>query len=486
MKQSVLSSFFGLVGGFLGAYIFFIGWNPPMIENRAIPISTTDSFEKFSPINQTSFSNSFTKSEAMNENISFVKASEVSTKSVVYIKNISQTQYQNTWFDLFFRGGFSEQQVVGSGSGVIFTEDGYIVTNNHVIKDATKLEVIYNKRTFPAEVIGTDPSTDLAVIKINAQNLPAVKIVSSKTIQVGDWVLAVGNPFNLASTVTAGIVSAKGRRINILEDIFPIESFIQTDAAINPGNSGGALVNMNGELVGINTAIISKTGSYAGYGFAVPSDIVLKVFNDLKQYGEVQKAFLGIRVIDLSEKISEKLHTENLDGVVVSTVEKDGAAEKAGIQEGDIIVRIDNTKIESQSTYDETLSYHVPGDFVTIEIKRDGKSIEKKVQLTNIDGTTGIVKKLTYDAQRIGATLETVPKLERSRLGIENGIRIKEIRNGLIRQMELQEGDIIVAVNNYKIEKPEELSEILEKIRGRVVLTVITNDGKQRYYSYYF
>jgi Do/DeqQ family serine protease len=485
MKQSVLSSFLGLIGGVIGAYIFVL-LNPYITDNQSVFISNIDSSEKYFPVSQTTYSREIAKGEAMSEGVSFVKASEASTKSVVYIKNISQTHYQNTWFDLFFRGGLSEQQVVGSGSGVIFTEDGYIVTNNHVIKDATRLEVIYNKRTFSAEVIGIDPSTDLAVIKINAQNLPAVKIVSSKTIQVGNWVLAVGNPFNLASTVTAGIVSAKGRRINILEDIFPIESFIQTDAAINPGNSGGALVNMSGELVGINTAIISKTGSYAGYGFAVPSDIVLKVFNDLKQYGEVQKAFLGISVIDLSEKISEKLHTENLDGVVVSTVEKEGAAEKAGIVEGDIIVRIDDTKIESQSSYDEALSNRAPGDFIVIEIKREGKSLEKKVQLTNIEGTTGIVKKLVYDAQKIGATLETVPKLERSRLGIENGVRVKEVRNGLARQMELQVGDIIVAVNNYKIEKPEELSEILEKVRGRVVLTVITNDGKQRYYSYYF
>lgn len=231
------------------------------------------------------------KSADMPSDVNFVEASKKSTSSVVYIKSTSEASYgRENPFDWFFEG--KQGQAVSSGSGVIFTQDGYIVTNNHVIEKSSKIEIIHNKRIYEAELVGTDPSTDLAVLKIDAQNLPNIKIGSSKDVAVGEWILAVGNPFNLTSTVTAGIVSAKGREINILKGKFPIESFIQTDAAINPGNSGGALVNTSGELIGINTAILSRTGTYNGYGFAVPVDIVKKIVMDLIEYGEVQKAFL--------------------------------------------------------------------------------------------------------------------------------------------------------------------------------------------------
>lgn len=217
----------------------------------------------------------------------FVAASAQSTPSVVFIQTVGTGSYQNhSWFDWFFNGN---SQISSSGSGVIFSDNGYIITNNHVIEKADKIEVIHERRTYQAKVIGTDPSTDLAILKVEAEGLPAVKIGNSKNLQIGEWVLAVGNPFNLTSTVTAGIVSAKARNINVVNSQFPLESFIQTDAAINPGNSGGALVNSKGELVGINTAILSKTGSYTGYGFAVPVDIVVKVVKDLIKYGCVQK-----------------------------------------------------------------------------------------------------------------------------------------------------------------------------------------------------
>lgn len=489
MKQSLHSLGMGLIGGFIGTYLYFLV-NPINNQTLIQHVSQNDSSYRLTNFSSSVDSHYYSKTaeRVSNNTTTFAKASEIGTKSVVYIRNISQSSYQPlTWFDFFFRGGTTEEQVIGSGSGVIVTEDGFIVTNKHVIKDAHRVEVVYNKRVYVAEVIGTDSSTDLAVIKINAQKLPAIPVASSQSVQVGDWVLAIGNPFNLTSTVTAGIVSAKGRRINILQDVFPIESFIQTDAAINPGNSGGALVNTKGELVGINTAIISKTGSYAGYGFAVPSDIVLKIFHDIKSYGEVQKAFLGVSVIDIDEKISEKLQTDDLSGVFVNEIEKGGAAEKADIHVGDVIVKIDDKIIESQSTYDEILSYHSPGDYITITLRRSGKLLEKKVQLTNIDGTTSITKRMVYDAKELGASLEIVPKLEKSKLGIESGIRIKEVRRGgLIQRMGLEEGDIIIAINRYKVEKPEEFIEIMEKIRGRVILAVLTRDGRQTYYSYHF
>ncbi|MBA4057955.1 MAG: serine protease, partial [Marivirga sp.] len=309
--------------------------------------------------------------------VDFSEAAARATQSVVYINSISRGATYSTW-DWFFgesTGGGRTQ--VSSGSGVIFTKDGYIITNNHVIESAERIEVNYNKRTYPAELIGTNPSTDLAVIKINETGLPAIPLGSSKDVQVGEWVIAVGNPFSLASTVTAGIVSAKGRRIGILEDKFPIESFIQTDAAINPGNSGGALVNKNGELVGINSAILSRTGSYTGYAFAVPVDIARKVFDDLVKYGIVQQGFIGGSVVEYNYENARKydLNTKvkDFNGVLLEGIERNGPAIDAGLKPGDIIVKINSTEINSQSGFEEELSYHYPGDKINITYIRDGK-----------------------------------------------------------------------------------------------------------------
>ena len=239
-----------------------------------------------------------------------------------------------------------------------------------MIESAERIEVNYNKRVYPAELIGTNPSTDLAVIKINETDLPAITLGSSKNVQVGEWVIAVGNPFSLSSTVTAGIVSAKGRRIGILQDKFPIESFIQTDAAINPGNSGGALVNKNGDLVGINSAILSRTGSYTGYAFAIPADIVRKVFEDLRKYGVVQQSFVGGSVVEYNYENAKKydLNTDvkSFNGVLLESIEKDGPAMKAGLKPGDVITKLNSTDINTQSTFEEELSYRYPGDKITL------------------------------------------------------------------------------------------------------------------------
>lgn len=426
---------------------------------------------------------SLTKYQDIKLSEDFVAASALSTQSVVFINTLS-TQAASSWFDLYFGGG--TQQVQGSGSGVIYSADGYIITNNHVIDKSTKIEVVHEKKTYQAKIIGTDPSTDLALLKVEAQNLPAVKLGVSKDLRIGEWVLAVGNPFNLTSTVTAGIVSAKGRNINIVNSQFPIESFIQTDAAINPGNSGGALVNVKGELVGINTAILSKTGSYTGYGFAVPVDIVKKIVKDLIKYGEVQKPFFGADVQELNTAYADKLKLDNLNGVVVTYVQKDGASEKMGLKKDDVILKLNDYDINSKGSFDEYLSYFSPGDKIKVVFKRENKIQENYLTLTNREGTTEVLKRETYKSESLGADFEAISKVEKDKLGIANGVRIVTVGNGLIRRLSLSEGFVIMSINKVAVSTPEEVVEILEKIRGRVIIEGITASGQRGYYSYYF
>ena len=414
----------------------------------------------------------------------FILASKITTKSVVYIKTISQNRYRSTWMDHFFGEGAG--QSISSGSGVIYSRDGYIITNNHVVSDADNIEVIIGKKGYEATLVGADPSSDLAVLKVETNGIPQIKIGSSKNVEVGEWVLAVGNPFNLTSTVTAGIVSAKGRELNIMKSIFPIESFIQTDAAINPGNSGGALVNLAGELIGINTAILSKTGSYAGYGFAVPSDIVKKVVDDLIKYGEVQKAFFGVEVLDIDSDIAAKLETEDYSGVVLSYVQEDGAASKMGMKKGDIILKINNEPINSRSQFEEILSYHSPGDKLNVVYKRNKKIVNNTMVLTNKEGTTELLERDVSTSKPLGADLEKVSKVERNLLNIEHGVRVLKVRNGLISQMDIEEGFIITYINKVPIKDPETLTDILTKIRGRVYVEGVNKRGRKEYYRYYF
>ncbi|MDQ3393227.1 MAG: trypsin-like peptidase domain-containing protein [Bacteroidota bacterium] len=477
MKFTFKVIFLSFFSGILGAYTYTS--LQPYNENQVLQ----ETYVQKPPAEYTNHRN-LAQVEALNEP-SFVDASKKSTSSVVYIKSTSETQYgRGNLFDWFFEG--QTGQSMSSGSGVIFTKDGYIVTNNHVIEKTSRIEIIHNKRVYEAELIGTDPSTDLAVLKIDAKNLPNIQIGSSKDVAVGEWVLAVGNPFNLTSTVTAGIVSAKGREINILSSKFPIESFIQTDAAINPGNSGGALVNTKGELIGINTAIMSRTGTYNGYGFAVPVDIVKKIVMDLIKYGEVQKAFLGADVVDVDPENAKILELSDLSGVVVSYIQREGAAEKSGLQKGDIILAINDEEVNSRSGFEELISYYSPGEKIKVTFKHNKNTQSKTLELTNKEGTTGIIRKEIFSSKELGADFEIVPKVEKNILNIDNGVRVTRVKNGLIRRLGIQEDFIITAVNNQAIDSPKQLTELLTNLKGKVRIEGVNKEGVKGYYSYYF
>jgi Do/DeqQ family serine protease len=330
-------------------------------------------------------------------NVGFGDAAERSLEEVVHIRaSVTGNRRSDPIVEFFGQGepfnGDPRQQGLGqqaTGSGVIIRKDGYIITNNHVVEGANQLEVsLHNKRVYPAKVIGTDPSTDLALIKIDEKNLPAASFANSDQVRVGDWVLAVGNPFDLASTVTAGIISAKARSIHILEDNSAIESFLQTDAAINPGNSGGALVNLRGELVGINTAIATPTGTYAGYAFAVPSNLVMKVVEDMIQFGKVQRAYLGVMVQELDWNLAQDLKLDVTQGVLINQVSSQGAAHRAGIRSRDVIIAINNRPVNSSADLLETVARQRPGDQITLTINRQGQEQKLPVKLTSNSGLT--------------------------------------------------------------------------------------------------
>jgi len=493
MKKTLITILIGFSSGIAGAYFFqkyantesrTITEDINLITHHDSEKPTEKSLYGDPVVNHTISINEGNAENSIPVNLDFVKASKLSTASVVYIKTRSQNSYGSTWMDWFFGGGTT--QSISSGSGVIYSADGFIITNNHVIDQADQIEVILGKKTYSASIIGTDPSSDLAVLKIDEKNLPNIQVSSSHDVQIGDWVLAVGNPFNLTSTVTAGIVSAKGRELHISNDMFPIESFIQTDAAINPGNSGGALVNLEGQLIGINSAILSKTGSYAGYGFAVPSDIVKKVVDDIIKYGEVQKAFFGAEVADINSDIAARLNTEDFSGVVISRIQADGAAAKIDLRKDDIILKLDNEVIDSRSQFEEILSYKSPGDKVSVVYKRNQKIISNTTSLTNKEGTTEILKRQVFTSRSLGAEFEKISKVERDRLQTEQGVRVTKVYQGLIAQMGLSEGFIITYINKVPINDPETLADILTKIRGRVYLEGINKQGRKEMYRYYF
>ena len=413
--------------------------------------------------------------------IDLTYAAENAVNSVVYIKvtitGKTQTiQYRDPFEDFFGDffgrggGGGSQRQIqtpkrTGAGSGVILTADGYIVTNNHVVQDADELTVKLNdNREFKARIIGLDKTTDLALIKIEAKDLPAITVANSDDLKLGEWVLAIGNPFSLTSTVTAGIVSAKARSLGATPG--SIESFIQTDAAINPGNSGGALVNARGELVGINAMLYSQTGSYSGYGFAIPTSIMNKVVDDLRQYGTVQRALLGISGQDVSTYIDaekEKGREPDLgtvNGIYVAEVSADGAAAAAGLKEGDVITAIDGKTIEKFGQLQELLVNHRPGDKVSVTYLRDKKKHTVQITLRNIQGTTTAVK--TLNTESMGAALRPLNDQEKQQLNLPYGLMISAIREGKFKEAGLTKGLIIMKVNEKEMRTTADFEEAVK------------------------
>ena len=454
------------------------------------------------------------------ENTDFTMAAESAVHGVVHImatQNADESASQRQYIDPFeyffgFGGGGSFQRPkaqprVGAGSGVIISTDGYIITNNHVIEGADELEVTLNdNRKFDAKLIGTDPATDIALIKIDAKDLPTIPFGDSEKLKVGEWVLAVGNPFNLTSTVTAGIVSAKGRGISLGSgDKSKIESFIQTDAAVNPGNSGGALVNTKGELVGINTAIYSETGSYAGYSFAVPISIAGKVASDLKQYGTVQRAVLGVQIIgvgdimdqlsmpNVPDKYKEELKgmKENIkvsEGAYVAEFADRSVAKEAGIEVGDVIISVNGVKVKSANALQEQIGKYRPGDKVTVKVNRKGTEKSFEVQLKNAQGSTKVI---TPDdgTEMLGGAFKALTDKEKRESGVSYGIEVTGLTNGKLKDAGIKKGFIIMIVNNQRVKTPEDLEKIVDDIlHGRaedqgLFIKGFYPNGRTKYYA---
>lgn len=429
---------------------------------------------------------------------SFVLASENSLNSVVHVTTkVVTTSFQRDIFSEFFYGPGAggrefKQYGSGSGSGVIISNDGYIVTNNHVIQDANEIEVTLNdNRKYSASIVGADPSTDIAVLKIDESGLQAIPIGNSDDLRIGEWVLAVGNPFNLTSTVTAGIVSAKARNINLLNDrsradIVPIESFIQTDAAVNPGNSGGALVNTDGQLIGINTAIASQTGSYSGYSFAIPVNLVKKVMQDIIDYGIVQRGYLGIQIADITQELKEEKDLSDTKGVFVVDIIDNGGAERAGIKSGDVILKIGSKYVNSVAALQEEVGKRRPGDKVAVTIRDSkGKETVKEIVLRNKDGDTKLVSKEEVRKNTaLGATFEELTNKEKKELNITFGVKIKSLNTGKLKSMGLTPGMVITKLNNEPIENVEQLTNKLNSVNRGVLLEIITESGKKDYVGF--
>jgi Do/DeqQ family serine protease len=423
----------------------------------------------------------------------FTMAAEKSVNAVVHINTVSQ-QVNNLAYDPFaelFFGPQKRQQIFeqrGSGSGVVISEDGYIVTNNHVVNGAEKIEVILNdKRTYVAELMGSDASTDVALLKIKEKNLSFLTYGNSDAVRVGEWALAIGNPFNLNSTVTAGIISAKGRNNILNGNQRPIESFIQTDAAVNPGNSGGALVNTNGELIGINTAIASNNGAFQGYSFAVPVNIVKKIVSDLVEFGAVQRAYIGVSIQDIDSKLADTKGLKQLKGIYVNGISAGGSAQDAGIEEGDVITGVHDVPITSVSELQEQVSRYRPGDKINVTILRNNKEMNLPVVLKTFDNTTKLVKKndlVKKSIQVLGADFVNLDFNELSALHSENGVKIEKIGSGKLAQVGVQQGFVITSIDRKKVSTVDDVQKLLGNKNGTVLLEGFYPNGMRASYSF--
>lgn len=478
MKKSVLTVLVSAVVAGLTAFGVVKACTPKLISEEGAVLAADGSAYRTVNLSETEYPD-------------FTYAAESAVDAVVYVKVTIKTK-MNSYADPFYRFFFGEdmapqsREQQGSGSGVIIRSDGYIVTNNHVVDGASKVEVtLNNNKTYPATVVGTDPATDVAILKIDATGLPVVPFGDSDKLRLGQWVIAIGSPYDLRSTITAGIVSAKGRQMQHGpgESQFKIESFIQTDAAVNPGNSGGALVNQKGELVGVNTAIVSQTGSFTGYSFAVPSNIVRRIAEDLIDFGSVKRALLGISMTPIDDKRAKELKLFSPNGVYIEDVQKGGSADKAGLKKGDVIIAVDSTEITTPSSVQEKVNSYHPGDKAKITVMRDG---DKKVMEVTFQGTsleTGS-KDVDGSVAFYGAKLKAADKETLAQYGLKSGVEIVSVGTGKIMDAGASEGFIIRYVNDQPVSSPEDVINVAKKAKRVVYVEGITANGRTSYFAF--
>jgi serine protease Do len=469
----------GMIGGVAGVYFYKLAEKKNWISvNEGTP-------SKFA---------NYTFKNVTSPSFDFAEVSEVIIPAVVHIttkieapkqeRRNSQPQSPEDFFQFFNQPNFNVPQA-GSGSGVIISSDGYIVTNNHVIDNSNEIKIILNdKRTFDAKVIGFDYQTDLAVLKIEAKDLSFLQFGNSDNLRIGEWVVAGGNPFNLNSTITAGIVSAKARNLNLLQRQYAVESFIQTDAVVNPGNSGGALVNIAGELIGINTAIATQTGAYEGYAFAIPSNLVKKVIEDIMKFGKVQRGLLGIQIGEVTQEVANNNDLDKIQGVLVAGVMENSAAGDAGIKKNDIITKVNDKTVNSMPELQELISRNRPGDKVNLTILRKGKEMQFKVILKDSRGNSEIVSNSkNIDEKILGADFDVISIEEQKKFDIDNGVKVTAVRNGKFKESGIQKGFIITKIDKKNVSKTEDIYDILNSTQGGVLVEGINADGTKGYYG---
>ena len=467
MKKYLSIILFSAIGGALtlGSYKLFIEESPMVVEQQVLEQPATVQASYLNTVN------SF-------ENTDFTVTAEKTLNTVVHVKNTSYKTTRDPYREFFYGQGSGTKQYsqVGTGSGVIISSDGYIVTNNHVIKGASEIEVtLNNKKVLKAELIGSDATNDIALLKVKTDELPYISFGNSDAVKVGEWVLAVGNPYNLTSTVTAGIISAKGRDLHGNGNV--TDSFIQTDAAVNPGNSGGALVNTRGELIGINTAISSQTGSFVGYSFAVPSNIAKKVVEDLMEFGNVQKAILGVRGGELNSKVAENLDIDNTEGFYISEITEDSGAEKAGLKTDDIIIQMDGVKISTYADLTGFIRTKRPGDVVNVAYLRDGAKFTTNVTLS---------KNEMSKVSSLGLELKNLNSNELKKLKIDNGVQVVDLTNQELLYYGVKKGFVITAINNKKVTTVDEVVEMISNKSNKDVLRIemLNLDGELERYIF--
>ena len=473
-KRIFGSILIAVAGGMIALFVYTLLFEKPVIKSDSGSIN--QELVKFTNL----------PANFEGENLDFTYAAERTVHAVVHVKTVTERtrRVRNPLYEFFYGDQYywNPQPMLGFGSGVIISTDGYIITNNHVVENSDEVEVVLNdKRTFKATVVGADPSTDLALLKIKAKDLIFVPYGNSDELRLGNWVLAVGNPFNLTSTVTAGIVSAKGRNLGIITGEFRIESFIQTDAALNRGNSGGALVNTKGELVGINAAIISPNGGYAGNSFAIPVTIVKKVIEDLKEFGEVQRAILGIIIQDVTDELVKEKKLDKIEGVYINGLRENGAAIEAGIEVGDILISINALKVNSTAELQEKIAKFRPKEKVKIIIKRKGKTKQFEIVLRNMQGNTSIIRSTDLV---LGAKFEELEEDVMDRYRINGGVKIVDVGVGPLKELGLRKGFIITSINDKKVDEVDDIKNNLGG--GRALYSIEGVQPNGTFFSYKF